>query len=81
MECPFCEDSPDVEQWDEDILDHLIITIDANGHAHTHGPIEEPKKMEQLLAIARKAMGQTGNRKGKKSWGKKKPSKEPAAKA
>lgn len=78
MECPFCEENPDVEQWDEDILDHLIVTIDAKGHAHTHGPVEDPEKIERLLALARKATGQA---KGKRAWGKKKPSQEPQAKA
>ena len=68
MECPFCADMPDIEAWDADIVEHLVITIDAEGRGHVHGPVDEPKKMEALLSLARKETVFPEHK--KKHWGK-----------
>jgi len=68
MECPFCEGNPDVEQWDEEIVDHLVMTIDEGGHLHVHGPTDDPKAMKRFVKVLEKYCGSPS----KKTWGKKK---------
>jgi len=53
--CPFC--SVDVPDWDKKTMSHLIVTKDATDASfHTHGPIEVPKAMKELLNAAREAV-------------------------
>lgn len=70
MECPFCEDPEDIEHWDrDDIVDHLVITVDSTGHVHTHGPTDSERMefFKKILDGYCKKITKKG-----KGWGKKK---------
>lgn len=55
MKCPFC--SVDVKDWDRKTTSHLVITKDSeDGAVHTHGPIESPGAVKELLNAAKEVM-------------------------
>lgn len=53
--CPFCK--TDVAEFDRKNMSHLIVVKDAeDGGFHTHGPIENPKAMKELINAANEVM-------------------------
>lgn len=55
--CPFCTKDNEVKEWDRKTMSHLVITKDAeDGSFHTHGPIESPGAMKELINAAREVV-------------------------
>lgn len=52
--CPFCTKDNEVKEWDSKTMSHLVVTKNAeDGSFHTHGPIESPVAMRELINAAR----------------------------
>ncbi len=54
--CPWCIEPTSVEAWKNKVIEHLVITIDINGHIHVHGPVNNDKIMRMLLDGAEKEL-------------------------
>lgn len=53
--CQFC--NVEVPDWDKKTMSHLVVTKDAtDGSFHTHGPIESPGAVKELINAAREVV-------------------------
>jgi len=53
MICPFC----DIELPVNDVVEHLVVTLNSKGLHHVHGPIEDKRMMANLIQRIAKEVG------------------------
>lgn len=47
MKCPFCP--TEIKEWDKRTGAHFIATESLEGHIHTHGPMNDREKIEEII--------------------------------
>ena len=56
VKCPFCSDLRLIPVARQDIVEHLVVTMDKDSHFHIHGPIREKELIRRfILNIAKEA--------------------------
>ena len=49
VKCPFCSDLRIIPVSRQDVVNHLVVTIDKDFHFHIHGPIQEKELMRKII--------------------------------